>query len=320
MLPQNELLRYLRQTPMFADIELPPDSNRGVIQTDNIPLVWSHLDYFSASYDDRPSRRKHGGYALPVPNDWFSLDYQIPGIGRYSRGYRMTPCGAFYWSETSKKGGSFVVFAGDDMLTVRSLLDKSGEEFLARMRAMARNVTRLDFCTNIDAGHPDELLREWKAGRVKAYGKKPWKVENFEDQPGYTLYFGKPTSDKMLRCYDKAAALQLQGGVWTRIELQITGKPAEGIVTDMCSKGVKVVGKQAIRDFVKAPKLRWWQDALDGDEVELLLTPGKQTDFMKWLHQQVGPAILKRYRADEHREEIASWVQSVVQSLQGMAE
>jgi hypothetical protein len=232
----------------------------------------------------------------------------------------MSPCGNFYWSESSKTGGSFVVFAGDDMLTVRNLLDKSGEEFLARMNAPARNVTRIDFCTNIDAGHPDELLKEWQAGRVKSYGKKPWRVENFEDQPGYTLYFGKPQSDKMLRCYDKAAALQLPGGVWTRIELQLTGKPAAGIVSDMCQKGVKVVGKQAIRDFVKAPKLEWWRDALEGEEVELLLTPAKQTDFMKWLHEQVRPAVLKHYRAGEHQEGIVSWVQSLAQSLKDMSE
>lgn len=308
---QNELIRYIRQSPLFSDVKLPPHSNRGVIDQ-NSALVWSHLDYLSASYEGAPYNSDTGHVRLPVPNDWFREDFRVQPIAGYSRGMQLRPYGSIYWSEGQENRGSLLVLGGVDLNGIRREFAVSDEEILARINAPARNITRLDFCANIDRGSPTDLIKHWKKGKVKARGKKPWERRNYDDWGGRTIYFGSEKSDKLLRCYNKAAQLHLEGGTWTRIELQLRGSPAGRIQKDMSQEGVKRVGKQAIRDFVNAPDLEWYQQALEDAETELTLTPAKNSSFIRWLNEQVGPAIAKRIEAKSELGAIGAWLSDMV--------
>jgi hypothetical protein len=308
MLHQNELIRYLRQHELFETLELPSPSNRGVIQTPEVPLVWSHLDYLSASYIDPPEQRMGKSWRLPINNHWWRADYQVSPVKPYRYGVALNPAGTLYWSDSQKNSGSLLVLGGGDMARLRREMSVSDEEIMAVVNAQARNITRLDFCSNIDRGDPRELLENWREGKVKARGKVPYYYGNEEERAGFTVYFGKPQSDKMMRVYDKAAQLKMLDGIWTRIELQVNGSPAGRMLTDMCQNGAKIVGKQAMRSFVSAPDLNWYNEALEGEDIDLRLTPAKETKFMNWLNNQVGPAIRKRIDADMHLSEITDWI------------
>lgn len=313
---QSELIRYLHQAEMFADRNYPLSSNRGVIDPET-PLVWSHLDYLSLTYDYPARMFASRFYDTPLPKDWFDWRGKEAGISWYRQAARLDPAGTLFWNDGEKGVGSLAVFSGSDLIQIRNAHHTDDKEILQRLARNARNVTRLDFCTNIDAGDPDELWKWHEAGKVKARGKKPRRDENFGSGNGYTLYYGARGADKVLRVYDKIAELKLDGGVWTRIELQLRNKPAKALADTMLRNDLKASGKTAIRAFCDPVGLSWYQDAVESDNIEMNLTPAKETSFERWLSEQVGPAIEKRIEGGESVGFIAEWLEKYIRIVTG---
>lgn len=303
---ENEAKRYIRQEPL-PGIGYPHPSNRGVTDT-STPLVWSHLDYFSGTFPYPEMGRRSRVPLTPFWRQWFDVQDEIAGVGWYRSGAKLYPAGRLYWHGAERSRGSYLVMAGEDLAVFRDVHKVTDQQFLQKMMLSSQTVSRLDFCTNIEAGHPRETRKQFKQGKAKTRVKTCLRNDETGKRNGYTMYFGAHGSDKMLRVYDKIAQLRLDGGVWTRIELQLRNEPAQKMAEIMRGEDLKAAGKTAIRDFVDFPELPWYQLAVQSDNIEMNLTPRKETNFMRWLNEQVGPGIEKRIRAGKEVREIAEWL------------
>jgi hypothetical protein len=193
------------------------------------------------------------------------------------------------------------------------------DQLLKQLMPAARSFTRIDFATSIDRGHPDEILKHFNEGKARTRIRSAERRDNHGAKRGYTVYLGSRDSDKYIRCYDKAAELKLLHVVLTRIEMQCTQEPANRMAKEMMRSGVKKVGKQAIRNFVQFPEIEWWGQATEGDDIDLQLTPAKESSHARWLNEQVLPAIEKRYRAGQEIEAIEEFTRKLLR-LQGVLE
>lgn len=231
-------------------------------------------------------------------NDLFKLQNFTGGVKHYRAGARLYPAGTVYYNNAHDEKPGLLVLGGTDLAILRDTLKMSDRELLAIFMRAATSFTRIDYCVNIDAGHPSELIEQWHDGNKEGRVKTVQRFDSHSGDGGYTVYVGSRQSDKLLRVYDKAAELKKLGDfVLTRIELQTRKKVAHRMAKAMARDGIKEVGKQVIRDFVNFPDLAWWNDALDGDTVDVQLTPAKETSYERWLLEQVLPSIEKRIKA-----------------------
>jgi hypothetical protein len=173
------------------------------------------------------------------------------------------------------------------------------------------NCTRLDdalddYSKSIDI---DQLRQALYSGNYYGFRKKA-EINNFDDG-GFTFYFGKRTSDKMLRFYNKEA--ESEGAVdCHRWELELRddrAKVAFKMLQEDCSledmaarMAQMVVGavdfcyKTTIRRS-RSAKLEWWQTFLDlvgvGDGIRLPAARRSLTltKSYKWIWKQVAPTL-----------------------------
>jgi len=298
MLHPNENRRKLVQGELLRAQNDPRRSNRGVIDPSS-HRVWSHLDYFSATYP--APVRSALSFELDhfAGNDLLRMQRETKGIRNYRYGAVLEPSGYLFWNETDSQNGSLLVLAGADLSILRSRTGATDDELLRRFMRNAITVSRLDFAINIEAGNPRKCMKEFDKKRAKTRVKAAREIRGHGSARGVTEYFGSTSSHKMLRVYDKAAELKQLFDVLTRIELQTRKTVSTNLAKVMLRSGVKDSGKTAIRDFCDFPKLDWYQQAVDSDTVAMELSPAKETSFDRWLNEQVLPAIEKRIRAGE---------------------
>lgn len=309
-LPRSELLRYIQQLHLPGTVT-PEPSNRGVTDP-NTPLVFSHLDYIQMTMQ-APRQWGRDSMSLPFLSDMLKVVSGRPGIKHYRHGASLYPAGVAYWNEHDIEKPGLLVLAGNDLAIIRDVMKLRDTDILASLKRAAMSFTRLDFATNIDRGHPSDALRQWRKGKAETRVKNITRIdEHKKKSPGYTIYIGSRDCKKYIRCYDKAAELKVSDFVLTRIEMQLRDKPAHRLVDAMLHSGVKEAGKQAIRDFIKFPKLQWWKDATEGPEVEMQLTPRKETSFDRWLNEQVLRAIERRIEAGEELDAIERFTRSLM--------
>lgn len=277
------------------------------------PKTFAHLDYFSATYPYPLQAPNERHPVLPLPNDIFTVIGLEAGVKHYNRSAVMSPAGRLYWSDGERSKGCYAVFAGDGLALIRARLRLNDDQLLPRLMWNCVNVTRLDFAVNTAAGKPAQTRREFESGRAVTKVRTAWQPDYFAGGQGETIYFGSKSSTKMLRIYDKARELKLAADIiLTRIELQVRKLPADKLARVMLRSGVSDTGKSAVRQFVDFPELAWYREALSGGhDVPMQLTPSKSSDFMRWLNDQVGPAIEKRLLAGEHTEDIRHWLEAL---------
>lgn len=311
----NELRHYVQQLALSG--EFAPSSLTGGQSFETGTIVFSHLDYLAIMYPYPERTPKVGFNQIPLPADLFEMDRLDTGIRNWRQSMTLLPSGRLYWNEDQRAAGSYVVFAGDDLALIRTRLKMSDDELLKRLAFRALNFTRLDFCVNITAGNAGETRREHEAGNAETRVKTAWEPDYFVGGNGRTIYFGSSKSKKMLRVYDKAREMRMSDDViLSRIELQTRKEAADILAGVMQTHTVMDAGKTAIRDFCDFPRLDWYQDALSGGyDVAMQLTPAKESDFMKWLNDQVGPAIKKRIDTGQFHPELRDWLHSMYEHL-----
>lgn len=311
----NELRHYVQQLSLPGQIAPNPLTGGQSIETGTV--VFSHLDYLAIMYPYPERTPKQGLGRLPLPADLFQMDRLERGVKNWRQSMTLLPSGRFYWNEDQRNAGSYAVFAGDDLALIRTRLRMSDDELLKRLAFNATNFTRLDFCVNITAGSAGETRAEYEKGYAETRVKTAWEPDYFAGGQGRTIYFGSRQSTKMLRVYDKARELRLADDViLNRIELQARKDAANILSGVMVTHTVIDAGKTAIRDFCDFPRLGWYQDALSGGkDVAMQLTPAKESDFMKWLYEQVGPSMCKRIDAGEYHAELRDWLHSMYEYI-----
>lgn len=308
MVQDNELEVYARQSSFWNN---PQASDRGVpISADR---VWSHLDWlaFSTEYIIGESGTDH--LVVPFMADWLVAETSCKPLPRFRYGADLRYAGRVFWNDTAEKG-CHVVLTGDDLARLRQALPITDDDLIKRISKHASNVARMDFATNINAGHPRELLEAFQEDKVTTRVRHVRHLEDHGRISGFTLYFGSPKSAKMLRVYDKMMEGKIKGwipkyerGVWTRIELQLRDTQATMLAKAMSDHSVKEAGKLAIRNFVNCESLQWFSYATAGDNFDMVLTPKKRDAFLVWIETQVKPAIEKRSRAGLLSEELLVW-------------
>lgn len=308
-MPQSELLRYLEQLPL--DGITSKLSNREVIDPHS-PIVFSHLDFLQMTMQS-PRQWGKDKLSLPFLSELLTVKSERHGVKNYRYGANLSPAGLAFWNTKNEELPGLLVLGGSDLGVLRGMSGLSDDKLMQALRPAAISFTRIDFATNINRGHPRQALRHFRLGKTETRIRNAERIDQHaKNKKGYTVYFGSQNSDKYIRCYDKAAELKISGEVLTRIEMQITGKPADRLAKQMRQTGVKNTGKQAIRDFLQFPELSWWAEATEGDEVDMQLTPAKETSFGRWLTEQVLPAIQKRIEAGEESEAITGFTRALL--------
>ena len=158
-------------------------------------------------------------------------------------------------------------------------------------------ITRLDFAVDYHRpSSPRDLFEAWAAKTLWTPAHQCKFMQDMdrrkgEQEPAYTTYFGSNTSGRMLRCYDKAAQVKVSGP-WTRIELVSRKERADRLGRAMCREDIGLVGKQAIRSFVRC-EVVWFNDALTGPSVYIPAEPPQEHNTKRWLLELVLPTLVK---------------------------
>ena len=193
-----------------------------------------------------------------------------------------------------------VQFTGTDLYW----LGKGGVNPLALLHyvpAVGGHMTRLDFAVDyFGPSFPLELREAWEAGSLKtpahACETRSKAKRNKRQEPANSTYIGSHTSERMLRCYDKAAQMNAQGP-WTRIELVSKKGYSNRLGEAMIAQGIGAAGKQAIRNFIHC-EVEWFNRAVTGPSVYIAAEPAQQHDTKRWLLEDVLPIFVKEVQKE----------------------
>lgn len=156
------------------------------------------------------------------------------------------------------------------------------------------SITRLDVAIDYFAfADPLDLYNAFLAEQVKTTADKVTKVEDRSrsaDFVGQTIYFGSASSEKRLRVYDKGAQLEVDGK-WYRIELVHRREFADSLAAAMRDVGVVDAGRAAIRAFLDAPSVDWYNRAVSGPVIDFAVTARKDNKTEQWLIGMVAPVL-----------------------------
>jgi len=205
-----------------------------------------------------------------------------------------------FWHRLNRMQHIGVIMAGQDLGAILTI--PYPHEALVRWAvAKAHKIARLDFALDVftpDAS-PLDILHLWKRGEVGTPARTVSNVSSYKVgavtgvTEAATVYIGGRDGDRFLRVYDKAA----EQGVsypWTRIELVTRDERAWSLAKSCALNGIEAAGRQAIRDYVRVPKLDWWNAALTGDVVYIEPIGRGLTNTDKWISNVCLPAIQKR--------------------------
>jgi hypothetical protein len=189
-----------------------------------------------------------------------------------------------------------VQFMGRDLAHLRAMgLDIA--ELIAYALSNNGEITRLDFAIDyFGPASPRDLYLAWEAKELRTLARQclfMLSSDRTKEEQGeaYTTYLGSNSSERMLRCYDKAAQLNVSGP-WTRAELVARKGYGNRVAKAMLQEGVGAAGKQAIRDFVQC-NIDWFNEATTGPSVDIDPAPPSQSDTGAWLAGFVLPILLK---------------------------
>jgi DNA relaxase NicK len=214
----------------------------------------------------------------------FSLDKARYG---YVMGLKARDSVTVYLSEPGSAQGVHVVYPGSSLTPVRAI------EALKHMSRNQGKCTRIDLSVDIKDSTltPDIMRQEYEAGRVDGY-KRTWAL--LTGTNGATLYVGSRSSDKYLRCYDKAAQMG-EAGAWMRVELECKGDAAKAGAWLMHDTGTYSI-PEIINGFTSFHHPEWKRAMGEARNGSALTGEKKMTDTRKWLLQQIAPMIARLYK------------------------
>jgi hypothetical protein len=218
-------------------------------------------------------------------------------------------CGRVDWHSEKPSERLLVTMSGDDCQRAYQM-GVDFREVLAHALYCAPgagSVTRLDFAA--DTFEPDinplELFEAWKAGKLSTSADRVRPFEEFErlnKQEAERLGkhakcinrgsgVGSRSSELYLRCYDKALEEGVSGP-HNRVELESKGATAQALAISMLISGIIPAGKEAIRRYVQC-EIDWFNRLMAEGGEEVYMEPRKapETDYQRWLREQVLPSL-----------------------------
>lgn len=271
--------------------------------------VYSHLDYLTVSfyYCDKPEQ------AINPVYEQFRVGEEIKPFPHYDRAWVLKCGGQLHLSENERQGGRLEL-KGQDLAQLRD--SGISDDYLLRIIAESetkRRTTRIDYAFNVkNAGSVRHTVNHWRAKKIKTTFKKPPKGwVDFGTRKGQTVYFGSQHAAKFVRVYDKGTEMGLLNEALLRVELQVRDEYAQAMVTDAFKGSIASAGRTHLRDCLDFPQLRWWQEMLEGDNVEKTKIGRKMSDWQKWMSGQVFDSILKHVKNVDDGEFLETWLAKV---------
>lgn len=228
----------------------------------------------------------------------------------------MQPSRTKYYSDGQYYSGIKIFWNMDDHYQVTdTMLDLSGTgcrtveqlnpsfdwfAFLHKYDNQIRNrevhISRIDIACDVDDGSiPIDLVQKYS--RAELYVCKSKVLPDVRYMRTEEVYFGSPRSDRLLRIYNKALEMCLEGVDWTRFEFQLRNDNAVSFYLNWCNnrdigslyagvmidflrfvqppKGASIKEIKQNRHQGRLPTAKWWEDFIGtAKRIPQLYLPG----------------------------------------------
>ena len=192
--------------------------------------------------------------------------------------------------------GIHIVYSGSTINKISTECDLSGFELLRWYVDKKAKITRLDVA--VDAYNHN--LKVDEVHEMALAGGALTRVKSFRlmtaNDGGATFYAGSPSSEAMLRVYDKGVESGA-GGDWTRAELQLRDSKAFSVATMLCEAKKEHAGKiiqSVIRGHFDMPEFQTWKDVMNNSNpLPVARSNDKDSDTRKWLMEVAAPCLAK---------------------------
>jgi len=192
--------------------------------------------------------------------------------------------------------GTHVIFSATALDNIEMKHGIDPIELIKRLYRQNAKFTRLDIALDIKNGEfsISKLVEQYEAGNAKTLARKGFVIKNI-GETGQTLYIGKRGSRKLLRVYDKAAQLELNGD-WVRIELELRKDAANKAVKSLLidCQWTNTIPK-LIKGFVDFPESRDWQIVTGKNAIKITAPTETESQTRKWLLETCAPSIARLF-------------------------
>jgi DNA relaxase NicK len=268
-------------------------------------------------------------YTMPSPAlagelyDGFDLaNWESDGTGRHGYQHQRRYRDCVLWSGSKRLDGH-TVLSGRACRDIDDEVEAGGgwPQHIAWLQARDARWSRFDFALDIVGGTftPAALATAMLARHVVTrWREDSWRrfqsLDPSTGGDGGTVYLGAPSSDSMLRVYDKAREIREKTGEvtgpWVRVELQTRRAVARAVATAIAAGGWKA-GCAILKGYLDITvDAGWlsteWQRIVTSDPKRQLQVMKRQSTVEStttWIASNVAPSLaLLVDRADNGRE------------------
>ena len=242
---------------------------------------------------------------LPEGEAFQMLPRKIEPLPYYTHAFPLKMGGRVDWNVKRPEQKTLITFTGSEL----NMLPVLGVNPLDIVRAAAAwpdvRFTRLDLAIDVFNASADayDLHRAFVGGRVKTHVQECQRTDKHGKdavRKGATVYLGARTSERFLRCYDKAAEQGVEGD-WTRLELELKRAQARRAVKGLLESTPAATAAKMLREYIQTD-IAWLEAALDELEdpaLDIPPAPRHEGDREVWLHEQAGPAVVQALLAGD---------------------
>lgn len=271
----------------------------------------------------RVTTKKHNPMQM-VRRFAFGLDFEQWKATKPKQGYShalLHPWGhSIFWHIDRQEMGVNIMFTGramnelyDNRVDVMALLREfveGGFRFTRLDLAIDVRDVKIDIVGLLDCEHTGSINND------------PVLIQKgAKARGGATLYAGAWSSDKFLRIYDKAKERGLNDLLWTRIEVELKGRTATKVATQMSEMTESECGQmtQRIIKGLYNPTNEAFQMVFDGMPQRVPSTKNEDHNTYEWLMNVVAKTMARTIIELPHRDVEVTFRREVQKHIREMA-
>lgn len=271
----------------------------------------------------RVTTKKHN--PMEIVNQFaFGLDFEQWKGTKPKSGYShalLHPWGhSIFWHIDRKDMGVNVMFTGRacnemyengiDIISLLKWFVQEGFHFTRLDLAIDVKDVKIDIVGLLDCEHTGSINND-----PVLFQKGP------KARGGATLYAGSWSSDKFMRIYDKAKERGLSDIIWTRIEVELKGRTATKIATQMSSMTEKECGEmtQRVIKGLYNPDDKTFQSVFSGSPERVASTKNESHQTYNWLMTVVSKTLARTIVELPHRDVMETFEKEVMKHIREMA-
>lgn len=262
-------------------------------------LTTAHVDMmgitFSSSFDEAHLHQ------------WFG---PFENVGSAKHGYTrraVSEIGAVIVSDGPERLGKHLDVPGACLQAMRDL-KMDVDSFPGFCLQHGGTATRLDLCVNLHDcdTNVDDLYERATLGQIRTRAELD-KLYTGPKERGF--YVGSKHSDRYMRVYDKRLEQRDPSSPpWVRIELQLRRRYAAAVMVKYTQHPNKrAFINRALKGYCDFPTSDEVQTAFHDQGGELPILPRKLPKFLKWLDEQIIPAMVK-YQLENPESDVLTMV------------